>query len=125
MKKEAIKWLLTLRDGRYKKTTNRLSRRFDKEGQEVETGGTLKHCCLGVGCRINNIPYEHNTARNEEFEKLVGIKNYGRIYLINDEKYGKDKNFKNVFKAIVNDAKIIFVPEVAQHIQKTFKLNSK
>lgn len=121
MKKEAIKWLLTLRDGKYKKTTGRLSKRVDKIGREVSEGGTLKHCCLGVGCRINGIDYDPKLAFEPRFETLVGIKYRHRIYEINDELFAHDKNFKNVFKAIVRDAKNIFNPGVAQHVQKTFK----
>lgn len=114
-KEWALRWVLKLKQGTYKKTTGTL---------KIGEGQKASYCCLGVGCQITRINYEDHPY--QRFQKKVGLKdNHGTwadftdsLVYLNDNVYLDDKDHKNIYKEMKKLKFSMFIPEVAQYLNE-------
>ncbi len=115
------KWLKALRSGKYKRGTNYLT--------GVDTKGKLRHCCLGVACRIfpkivectgidefNNCYYGVNrrdTILPEELQELLGVDDMGAF----NTKIRKGGNYTFTLAGL-NDSNKFSFKQIADIIEK-------
>lgn len=119
--KYAKRWLETLKTTKRVKTTSVLRYENIKDQFYNPKLPKFSYCCLGIGCQLYKIiPKKWSDTSNPNFLNKVGIipSNQSIIFEINDGLFGEDLDFKNVRKAIIENATIIFHPEVAKVISK-------
>ncbi len=117
-KEHALRWVLELKAGTYKKVNYALT----KEGG---------YCCLGVGCLVNKIPMNYEILKETvglkdslgEFQiswlkRLFSNDKYNSLVTLNDCTYSEDQNHKNIYKEMKKHKFIMFVPEVQQYLIK-------
>jgi len=108
----AIKWLEEL------KTTELKQAKYELGNEE------FGFCCLGLGCKVLDIPYCESFAGNNELDEAVGFLNHsGRggtkispVDMNDDEGF----DFKQIADQLIKYAETYFKPEVADKVKAHF-----
>ena len=138
----AIVWINALdpKEG-FKKTTGRLGRELKDK--------TMTYCCLGVGCKVLDLPVDFDRLFSYELIDQVGLNDVSGLFLdpkerkthkseyllengndrishltdINDIVFKEDTDFSGMRTFILENLQYIFVPQVAEGLKKHYNKN--